>query len=220
MRVFENSFTRRGLLLGASAAGVAAVVSRYGHAQAALPSANHTIRIAPVSLEIAPGKVIKTTAYNGTVPGPALRLREGKPIIINIINDSGYPNLVHWHGLMIPSAQDGAVEEGSPIIQPGDSLLYTFTPKPSGTRWYHSHAMAMTALNRSTYSGEFGFLIVDPAAGDPGQYDREVMLAAHHWEGSWVSMQDMKKEPPPDNVQLIMQVDFISTHETGGLELP
>jgi FtsP/CotA-like multicopper oxidase with cupredoxin domain len=59
--------------------------------------------------------------------------------------------------------------------------------------------MAMTDLNRSTYSGEFGFLIIDPAAGDPGRYDREVMLAAHHWEGSWVSMQDMRKGPPPDN---------------------
>ena len=57
----------------------------------------------------------------------------------------------------------------------------------------------MTDLSRSTYSGEFGFLIVDPAGGDPGRYDREVMLAAHHWEGSWVSMQDMRKGPPPDN---------------------
>jgi len=57
----------------------------------------------------------------------------------------------------------------------------------------------MTDLNRSTYSGEFGFLIIDPAEGDPGRYDREIMLAAHHWEGSWVSMQDMKKGPPPDN---------------------
>jgi FtsP/CotA-like multicopper oxidase with cupredoxin domain len=59
--------------------------------------------------------------------------------------------------------------------------------------------MAMTDLNRSTYTGEFGFLIVEPAAGDPGQYDRELLLAAHHWEGSWVSMQDIRKGPPPDN---------------------
>ena len=44
----------------------------------------------------------------------------------------------------------------------------------------------------------YGFLIVEPA-GDPGRYDREVLLAAHHWEGSWVSMQDIRKGPPPDN---------------------
>jgi FtsP/CotA-like multicopper oxidase with cupredoxin domain len=201
MRVLKNPFTRRGLILGAGAAGAAALTGRSLHAQPASSSsisADYTIKVAPVSLEIAPGKVIKTTAYNGTVPGPALRLQEGKPVTIRVINDSGYPNLVHWHGLMIPSVQDGATEEGSPIIPPGNSLLYTFKPKPSGTRWYHSHAMAMTDLNRSTYAGEFGFLIVE-AASDPGRYDREVTLAAHHWEGSWVSMQDMKKGPPPDN---------------------
>jgi FtsP/CotA-like multicopper oxidase with cupredoxin domain len=79
---------------------------------------------------------------------------------------------------MIPSAQDGATEEGSPIIDPGKSLTYSFVPKPSGTRWYHSHAMAMTDLSKSTYSGEFGFLIVEPAAGDPGSYASEVLLAA------------------------------------------
>ncbi|AHY53349.1 hypothetical protein BJS_08780 [Bradyrhizobium japonicum SEMIA 5079] len=59
--------------------------------------------------------------------------------------------------------------------------------------------MAMTDLNKSTYTGEFGFLIVEPAGGDPGGYDREVLLAAHHWDGHWVSMQDIKKGPPPDN---------------------
>jgi FtsP/CotA-like multicopper oxidase with cupredoxin domain len=160
---------------------------------------DHTIRIAPIALEIAPNKVIRTTGYNGSVPGPALRLREGMPVKINVINESGYPNLIHWHGLYLPSVQDGAAEEGSPIIQSGPSHVYAFTPKPAGTRWYHSHAMAMTDLTKSTYSGEFGFFIVEPGAGDSGRYDREVLLAAHHWEGSWVSMQDMRKGPPPDN---------------------
>jgi hypothetical protein len=57
---------------------------------------------------------------------------------------------------------------------PGASSSVTgATPKPSGMRWYHSHAMAMTDLTRSTYSGEFGFLLIEPAAGDPGRYDRE-----------------------------------------------
>ena len=118
---------------------------------------------------------------------------------IKVINDAGYPDIVHWHGLYLPAVQDGATEEGSPIIPVGQSHLYSFTPKPAGTRWYHSHAMAMTDLTRSTYSGEFGFLIVEPAAGDPGRYDREVLLAARRWEGEWVSMQDLRKGPPPNN---------------------
>src|ERR1019366_8514841 len=80
--------------------------------QTPMQAVDHTIRIAPVSHEIAPGKVIKTTAYNASIPGPPLRLQEGKPVRINVVNDSGYPNLVHWHGLYLPSEQDGATEEG------------------------------------------------------------------------------------------------------------
>ena len=184
----------------ALAGGLLAPGSGGARAGASPPAAaDTTIRIAPISHEIAPGKIIKTTAYNGSVPGPVLRLREGRSVRINVINDSGYANLIHWHGLYLPAAQDGAAEEGSPIIQPGDSLTYAYTPKPAGTRWYHSHATAMSDLAKSTYSGEFGLLIVEPAAGDPGAYDREVLLAAHAWEGTWVSMQDIKKGPPPDN---------------------
>jgi FtsP/CotA-like multicopper oxidase with cupredoxin domain len=199
----QPPLSRRALLRGAPVSALSLIAmhsARRAGAQAPTSSvADYSIRIAPTSVEIAPGKVIRTTAYNGTVPGPVLRLKEGRPVRIDVTNASGYPNLVHWHGLMIPSLEDGAAEEGSPMIEPGRSLTYSFVPKPSGTRWYHSHAMAMTDLSKSTYSGEFGFLIVEPAAGDPGSYDREVLLAAHHWEGAWVSLQDMKKGPPPDN---------------------
>ncbi len=188
--------SRRGLLLGAGAASIAASLKEV---QAADQVVDYTIRIGPVSLELAPDKTIKTTGYNGSVPGPVLRLREGRPLNIRVINDAGYPDLVHWHGLYLPALQDGATEEGSPIIPVGEYLLYSFTPRPTGTRWYHSHAMAMTDLTRSTYSGEFGFLTVEPAAGEPGNYDREVLLAARRWEGMWVSMQDLRKGPPPDN---------------------
>jgi FtsP/CotA-like multicopper oxidase with cupredoxin domain len=199
-RRFLETIGRAGLLTAGGLLVPASLDFSPGATAQTLPQeADHTIRIAPISHEIAPGKIIKTTAYDGSVPGPTLRLQEGKPVRINVINDSGYPNLIHWHGLFLPSEQDGAVEEGSPIIQPGQSLTYAFTPKPAGTRWYHSHAMAMTDLSKSTYSGEFGFLIIEPAAGASGLHDREVLLAAHHWDGAWVSMQDMKIGPPPDN---------------------
>jgi FtsP/CotA-like multicopper oxidase with cupredoxin domain len=192
---------RRSLLKYAATLPVIGATTRNGYAAGDPPmeKADYTLRIAPASLELAPGKTITTTGYNGKVPGPVLRLREGSPVAINVINDAGYPDIVHWHGLYLPALQDGATEEGSLIIPVGQSHLYSFTPKPAGTRWYHSHAMAMTDLTRSTYSGEFGFLIVEPAAGEPGRYDREVLLAARRWEGHWVSMQDLRKGPPPDN---------------------
>jgi FtsP/CotA-like multicopper oxidase with cupredoxin domain len=179
--ILTAQLSRRRLMAAAGAATLTFVADR--HARRA-HAAN-----TPIALEIAPRKVIHTTGYNGTVPGPLLRLRENEPVRINVINESGYPNLIYWHGLFIPSGQDGAAEEGSSIIPSGGSLLYSFAPWPAGARWYHSHAMAMTDLNRSTYSGEFGLLVVEPVGGDSGRYDREVSLAAHHWEGHWVSLQ-------------------------------
>jgi FtsP/CotA-like multicopper oxidase with cupredoxin domain len=108
------------------------------------------------------------------------------------------PTLFTGTGSYVPSEVDGAMEEGSPMVERGGTQRYTFTPKPIGTRWYHSHNMAGTDLTRSLYAGLYGFLIVEPAS-NPGRYDQEVLLAAHHWEGSWVSMQDIRRGPPPDN---------------------
>ena len=73
------------------------------------------------------------------------------------------------------------------MISPGDRLRYSFNPKPAGTRWYHTHASAGTDLSRSTYSGQFGFLIVENGR-EVGDYDREVLLAVHHWEPSLMPM--------------------------------
>src|SRR5262245_34497966 len=93
--ILGAQLSRRKMMAGAGAAGFAFLASHQSsYAQTSQsPQADHTIRIAPISLEIAPGKVIKTTGYNGTVPGPLLRLQEGKPVVINVINNSGYPNL-------------------------------------------------------------------------------------------------------------------------------
>ncbi|MGA2536940.1 MAG: multicopper oxidase domain-containing protein [Terracidiphilus sp.] len=156
--------------------------------------ADYSIKIEPCSLEIAPGVVVKTTAYNGQVPGPVLRVREGVPVNIDVTNASANPDIVHWHGLAIDSLNDGAMEEGSPMIAPGSQLRYTYTPKPAGTRWYHTHAGAGGDLSLGTYSGQFGFLLVD-GKDDPGHYDQEIFLAIHHWEGSFVPMvQTMRDE--------------------------
>src|SRR5580698_3333883 len=99
-------------------------------------AADIALRISLVKLEIAPGKIVKTTGYNGTVPGPLLRLPEGKPVTIAVQNDTSVPELVHWHGLFIPSEVDGSMEEGTPVVPAHGSRSYTFTPRPSGTRWY------------------------------------------------------------------------------------
>ena len=140
-----------------------------------------TLRIAPVTVELAPSRVISTIGYNGTSPGPILRMREGKSVSVEVINDTDVPELVHWHGLLIPAAVDGVEEEGTPFVEPHGRRVYQFTPRPAGTRWYHTHAMAMDDLHRGSFTGQFGFLMIE-SGQDPGHYDQEVFLALRDWE--------------------------------------
>src|ERR1700680_5288806 len=76
-----------------------------------------TLRIAPVLVELTPTRTVSTIGYNGTSPGPLLRMREGKPVTVEVINDTDVPELVHWHGLFIPPG-GGGVEGGAPPMVP------------------------------------------------------------------------------------------------------
>jgi FtsP/CotA-like multicopper oxidase with cupredoxin domain len=143
--------------------------------------ADFTLRIAPVTVELAPTRVISTIGYNGTAPGPVLRMKEGKPVTVDVLNDTDVPELVHWHGLFLPAEVDGVEEENTPMVPPHGRRRYQFTPRPAGTRWYHTHVMAGADLHRGAYTGQFGFLMIDPASS-PGNYDQEIFLALREWE--------------------------------------
>jgi FtsP/CotA-like multicopper oxidase with cupredoxin domain len=163
---------------------------------AAPAKADFTLQIAPVALELAPNRIISTIGYNGTCPGPLLRMKEGVPVTVDVINDTDTPEFVHWHGLFVPSEVDGAEEEGTPPVPPNGRRRYQFTPKPAGTRWYHSHAMAGADLHKGTYTGQFGFLMIDSGT-DPGRYDQELFLALRDWE-PFYSNQEMDTDEQED----------------------
>jgi FtsP/CotA-like multicopper oxidase with cupredoxin domain len=169
-------------VLGAAAGGRTAQLL----SGAAAPKADITLRIAPVLVELAPTRVVSTVGYNGTAPGPVLRMREGQPVTVEVINDTDVPELVHWHGLLIPSEVDGSEEECTPAVEPHGRRVYQFTPRPAGTRWYHTHTMAGNDLHRGSYTGQFGFLMID-SGRDPGHYDQEVFLALRDWEPFFTS---------------------------------
>jgi FtsP/CotA-like multicopper oxidase with cupredoxin domain len=182
-------FNRRRFLRDASltAGALAARPSLAAFAAPTTAKPDYTLNIAPTNLEIAPGITVKTIAYNGQVPGPILHLSEGRQATIDVTNSSPNEDIVHWHGLAIDSLNDGAMEEGSPMIPAGGHLRYSFTPRPAGTRWYHTHSGAGSDLTRGTYSGQFGFLMID-GPDKPGNWDQEIFLAIHHWEPGFVPM--------------------------------
>ena len=189
----RRGFVRAGLLTGASLAvgctrtdgrdhdtSSAHVISSAATAAPAGP-ADVIIRIAPVLVELTPHHIISTIGYNGSVPAPVIRLREGHPVSVELINDTDTPELVHWHGQLVPPDIDGASEEGTPPVPPHGTRRYTLTPKPAGTRWVHTHAFSGADLHRGMYTGQFGFVYVE-LAQEPGRYDREVFLSTHEWE--------------------------------------
>jgi FtsP/CotA-like multicopper oxidase with cupredoxin domain len=190
---------RRKFLLSTGAVLASGSLNTYLHSQgtpkAVAPAgkADHLLRIEACSLDIGPGVTVKTVAFNGQVPGPLLRLRQGVPVTIDVTNAGPEADLTHWHGLAIDSLNDGAMEEGSPMIPVGTTHRYSFTPNPSGTRWYHTHASAYDNLAAGTYSGQFGFLLID-GKEQPAAYDQEINLAIHHWEPSFVPMVETMRE--------------------------
>lgn len=170
------------LLLGACGRSATPATSSEG-AEGTVPTgpADVTLRIATVLADIAKDHTVSTIGYNGTVPGPLIRLHEGVPVTVDLFNDTDTPEFVHWHGQIIPAAVDGASEEKSLEVPAHGRLRYRLTPAPAGARFVHTHAMSMADVNRGTYTGQFAFVYIEPK-NNPGQYDQEVFLATKEFE--------------------------------------
>ena len=148
------------------------------------------MRIATGTLELAPDHIISTTLYNGQSPGPLIRFSEGQHTVVDIYNDTDVPELVHWHGQMIPSDVDGAAEEGSPFVPARGMRRISFVPRPAGFRFYHTHVVAGGDLNRGTYTGQAGPVYIEPK-NEPGAYDQEIFLVMKEFEPSFSRGGDM-----------------------------
>jgi FtsP/CotA-like multicopper oxidase with cupredoxin domain len=185
--------------------------------------ADHTLRIANGLVELAPDHIVSTTLYNGQFPGPLLRFREGQRVVIDIHNDTDTPELVHWHGQMIPSEVDGAAEEGSPFVPAHGMQRVAFTPGPSGLRFYHTHVAAGRDLNRGTYTGQAGAVYIEPRE-NPGAYDREVFLVLKEFAPSFsrggdMAMDVLAGEPIKALLDIGRAADAAATEKTKGFEV-
>lgn len=192
--VSRSSMTRRHF---AQLSGMAAGSLAFSGMARAAAVPDVTLEIAPHALEVSPKHHIRTVAYNGQIPGPLFRMREGEHRSVEIRNLTKDAEVVHWHGLYLPSEIDGAMEEGTPMIAPGASTRYDMTPKPAGFRWYHTHTFAGKNLTRAQYGGLHGFLLIEPR-DNPAAYDREVFLGLHDWNGQFLSSDDGYMNPVYD----------------------
>lgn len=143
--------------------------------------ADYTLRIGTGLVELGADRIISTTTYNGQFPGPLLRFKEGKRIVVDIHNDTDTPEQLHWHGQFVPVDVDGSEEEGTPYIPAHGMRRIAFSPGPAGFRFYHTHLPAGADLHAGQYSGQVGPVYVEPKT-DPGAYDQEVFLVLKEFE--------------------------------------
>ena len=127
---------------------------------------------------LAPAKYPETQiwGYNGIVPGPVLRARQGERIKRVFRNDLPQASSVHWHGIRIENAMDGVVGMTQSAVEPGAEFLYDFALKDAGTYWYHPHNRTYEQMARGLY----GALIVDEKSGGP-MVDRDEVLLLDDW---------------------------------------
>ncbi|MBI5443507.1 MAG: copper resistance system multicopper oxidase [Deltaproteobacteria bacterium] len=152
------------------------------------------------------GRRGSAVAMNGTIPGPLLRLREGEEAVIRVTNQlPGEQASIHWHGILLPADMDGVPGVSFAGIEPGETFIYRFTAKQSGTYWYHSHS----AFHEQ--SGQYGPLLIEPMEPEPFAYDREHVVMFSDWtfERPETVFANLKKEGGYYNFQKRTVGDFI-----------
>lgn len=132
-----------------------------------------TVTAGPADVDLG-GRVVRTWAYDGQVPGPLLRCTAGDRLEVDVRNQLPEPTTVHWHGLRLRNDMDGVPELTQPPISPGGSMRYSFTAPDPGTYWFHPH------VGMQRERGLFAPLIID----DPrelGDYDVEFVVVLDDW---------------------------------------
>lgn len=168
--------TRRSFfgLVGGSAAGLA------------LPSMFTTARAADGFLVLTAGRsrhalaesetVSELWTYNGSLPGPEIRVRRGERVRVRLVNELDVPTSIHWHGIRIANAMDGVTGLTQDPVPPGETFEYDFVAPDAGTYWYHAHTRSWNQVARGLY----GPLIVEEPAG-PFDRANDLTLVLDDW---------------------------------------
>jgi CopA family copper-resistance protein len=115
------------------------------------------------------------TTVNGGIPGPILRWKEGTTVNLRVTNRLRVPTSIHWHGIILPFQEDGVPGISFDGIGPGETFLYQFQVRQSGTYWYHSHSRFQEQ------TGLYGPLVIEPAGPDRHPTDRDYVVMLNDW---------------------------------------
>jgi FtsP/CotA-like multicopper oxidase with cupredoxin domain len=170
----------QGLAMGSVAAGFGLLRSSNAWAltnpgqSTVFSGTDFALNIAETPVNIT-GAVRLATTVNGAMPGPVLRCKQGSTVTLRVTNRLRVPTSIHWHGIVLPSGMDGVPGISFDGIAPGETFVYRFPLRQSGTYWYHSHSRFQEQ------TGLFGALIVDPAGPDRYASDRDHVVLLNDW---------------------------------------
>jgi CopA family copper-resistance protein len=219
--------SRRRFLQGLAAGGALGGLGLFPRPTWALQSSNEPVVLAGTDFDLTigqtavdfTGRVRPAVTVNGSLPAPILRWREGTDVQLRVRNalphgsPHGHATSIHWHGILLPADMDGVPGLSFDGIAPGDSYLYRFRVRQSGTYWYHSHSAFQEQ------SGLYGALIIDPAGPDPHRVDRDYVVLLSDWTdlppASLYSR--LKKAPDYDNTYKRTVGDFLRDARRDGL---
>ena len=183
-----ESFSRRRFVKGLAAGGALMGLGLGVHAKSGetmknilsqapvLKGTRFNLAYSPTKVNIT-GKERIATAINGSVPAPTLRWKEGDTVTLNVTNNMAEDTSIHWHGIILPSNQDGVpnVSDGFKGIKPGETFKYSFPVIQSGTYWYHSHS------GFQEQTGAYGAIVIEPKEPPPYSYDRDYVVMLSDW---------------------------------------
>lgn len=177
-------FSRRRFVQGLAAGGVLVTAPAWLRAEANATTAHGSAPVLSgreIDLVIAETPVNFTgvtrmaTTINGSIPAPTLRLREGDEVTIRVTNRLPVSTSIHWHGILLPYQMDGVPGISYKGIAPGETFVYRFTLRQSGTYWYHSHS------GFQEMTGMYGALIIEPRTGERQRADQDYVVQLSDW---------------------------------------
>ena len=141
------------------------------------PDVRFELTATAADIQLSSGRMVHALTFNGTSPGPELRVRQGDLVEVVLRNadvDDGVT--IHWHGIDVPNAEDGVAGVTQNAVLPGSSYTYRFRAEQVGTFWYHTHQVSSTEVRR----GLFGVIVIEPREQPPGV---DLALAVHTFDG-------------------------------------
>ncbi len=112
---------------------------------------SYELEVTKAPWELVPGVIVQAITYNGTVPGPVIRVKEGDTLRVVVKNRLEQDTSIHWHGLHVPNAMDGVPGVTQASVQPGETFTYEFIASHAGTFIYHPHVNSVEQIDNGLY---------------------------------------------------------------------